>query len=97
MKEVEKEKKMSNLERLEKEKRDMIERHRRERQAMDDKILKEKEHFKRQKEYEKKQKDQHRQQNIQIAANDAYQNFVKDSKLSIAEINEMFKKFLNDK
>lgn len=81
---------MSNLlERLEKEKREMIDRHRRERKDIDDKIAKEKERIKREKEAEKKKKELQPQQ-----YNDpAYQSFVRDS-MSIAEINKIVEEFL---
>ena len=84
---------MSKLERLEKEKSDMIERQIRERQAMDDKIAREKEHIKRQKDFEKNQKRQQRQQNNSIE-DSAYIDFVKAS-IPITEINNILEKFLN--
>lgn len=83
---------MTNLERLDEEKRKMIERHRRERQVLEDKIAKEKERIRRQKEREKKQKEQ--QQNTTNGAFNAYQSYVKDS-MSIAEINAMLEDLLN--
>ena len=85
---------MSNLERLEKERKDMIERHRRERDAHEEKITKEKERVKRQKEAEKKKKEQQAMQNNIAGEDVGYQDFVKNS-MSIAEINKKLENFLN--
>jgi len=87
---------MDRLEQLNKKKRDMIERHRRERQLIDDEIAKEKERIKRNKEREKQKKEQQIQQNDLALTDSAYKDFVKDS-LSIAELNEKLKELLNQK
>ena len=83
----------NNMERLQKEKYDMILRHQREREAIDKKIVKEKEHIKIQKESDKRKKEQQLKQNNSNRADDSYQNFVKDS-MSIAKLNEALKELL---
>ena len=87
---------MSNLDKLEKEKSEMIQRHKRERQELDNEISKAKEHDKREKEYERKKKDLERQQNnpVGVNAENAYRDFIKDS-MSITEMNDMIGEFLN--
>lgn len=85
---------MNNLERLEEEKRRMLDRHRAERQAIDNRIAKEKEHIKRQKEAEKREKEQQAQQNNLANADAAYKDFVKAS-MTITEINKKLEDFLN--
>ena len=90
---------MTRLEQLEKKKREIIERHKRERQPIDDEITKERERIKRDKERKKKEKEQQAkkgQQNNLALADIAYKDFVKDS-LTIVELNEILKDFLNQK
>ena len=83
----------NNMERLQKEKYDMILKHRREREAIDKKIAKEKEHIKIQKESDKRKKEQQLKQNNSNRADDSYQNFVKNS-MSIVKLNETLKELL---
>ena len=76
-----------------------MERHRRERQSLDDEIAKEKERIKKDNEAEKKKKEQQTkqaQQNFPTGTDTAYQSFVKDS-LFIEELNEKLKELLNQK
>ena len=87
---------MNRLEKLKQERREIIERQKKELQNHDDKIAKEKERIKKDNEKEKKKKEQPTQQNSPTEAGDAYKEFVKDSKLSIAGLNEMLEKFLNE-
>ena len=99
---------MDNLDRYEKDRRDLISRHRRDLEAIDKKINKEKELKKmqkdyekrkkeqeqRQKEIEKKRKEQQRKQNNSNGANDGYQSFVKDS-MTITEMNRLLDEWLS--
>lgn len=90
---LEKEKTMSNLERLKKQKQEMIQRHQRERQGLEDQILRAKERIKREKEVEK-QKEQQVKQNNLMSAEAAYSDFVKNS-MPITEINKVLDELLN--
>ena len=98
--EPEKEKTMNSLERLEKQKQEMIQRQRRDRERLDNEILKAKERIKKEKEEEKrrkeaeKQKEQRIKQNNLMSAQAAYADFVKKS-MPITEINKVLDELLN--
>ncbi len=85
---------MDNLYRLKKQKQEMIKRHQRERQDLDDQILKEEERIKMRKEAEKRKKEQAKRNKI-TGGDSAYQSFVRDS-MTIAELNKILENFLNE-
>ena len=89
---------MSKLERLLKQKQELTQNYQRQKQQLEDQILKERERIRRNKEAEKRKKEQQAkqaQQNIPTGTDSAYQSFVKDS-MTIAEANKILDKLLKE-